>query len=275
MYQAYWGLSKSPFRGHLDPRSFYQGPSQDEALARLHFLVEERRTLGLLLGAGGSGKSLLLEVFAKELGIVHREHALISLLAINRGELRWLLAGQLGAESLSAKRDSQLCRVIDDHILANRFQQISTVLLLDDADEAQADVLDEVVRLAQFNQAHDAGLTLVLTARAERLHRLGTRILELAELRVDLEGWDVDDTAAFIKQALTEAGRSTPIFTPPALRRLHELSGGIPRRVKQLADLALAGGAGSNLATVEPDLIEAAYQELGVDTGTVVTTGTH
>jgi len=29
MYQAYWGLAKSPFRGHLDPRSFYQGPSQD------------------------------------------------------------------------------------------------------------------------------------------------------------------------------------------------------------------------------------------------------
>ncbi len=271
MYQAYWGLAKSPFRGHLDPRSFYQGPSQDEALARLHFLVEERRTLGLLLGPSGSGKSLLLEVFAKELGVVHRERALVSLLGTSRGELLWLLAGQLGVESLRATRDFQLTRAIDDHILANRYQQISTVLLLDDADEAQCDVLNEIVRLAQFNQTHDARLTLVLTARAERLNRLGSRILELAELRVDLEGWDADDTAAFIKESLAEAGRSTPIFSPAAVRRLHELSEGIPRRVKQLADLALLGGAGSNLANIEPDMIEAVYQELGVDAGNLST----
>ena len=271
MYQAYWGLAKSPFRGHLDPRSFYQGPSQDEALARLHFLVEERRSLGLVLGPAGSGKSMLLEVFAKELGIVHRERALVSLLGTSRSELLWLLAGQLGVESMRAARDFQLTRAIDDHILANRYQQISTVLLLDDADEAQCDVLDEIVRLAQINQTHDAGLTLVLSARAERLHRLGSRILELAELRVDLEGWDADDTAAFIKQSLADAGRSTPIFSPADVRRLHELSGGIPRRVKQLADLALLAGAGSNLANIEPDLIEAVYQELGVDAGTVAT----
>lgn len=266
MYQAYWGLAKSPFRGHLDPESFYQGPSQEEALARLHFLVEERRTLGLLLGESGSGKSLLLEVFAKELGIVQRQHALVSLVGTSRGELLWLLAGQLGAESLHGAREYQLCRAIDDHILANRYQQISTVLMFDDADEAPGDVLDEVARLAQFNQAQDAGLTLVLTARAERLHHLGTRLLELAELRVDLDGWDEDDTAAFIKQSLARVGRSTPIFTAAALRRLHELSGGIPRRVKQLADLALVGGAGSNLANIEADLIDAVYQELGVDT---------
>lgn len=105
----------------------------------------------------------------------------------------------------------------------------------------QREVLEEIVRLAQFNQTHNARLTLVLSAGTDRLHRLGSRILESAELRVDLEGWDADDTAAFIKQSLADAGRSTPIFSPAAVRRLQELSGGIPRRVKQLADLALLG----------------------------------
>jgi type II secretory pathway predicted ATPase ExeA len=273
MYQAYWGLAKSPFRGHLDPRSFYQGPPQDEALARLHFLVEERRTLGLLLGEAGSGKSLLLEVFAKELGIVNREHALVNLMGTSRTELLWSLAGQLGVESSRARGEFALYRALGDHILANRYQQIATVLLLDDADEAQGEVLEEVIRLAQLNQTHDARLTVVLTAQSERLHRLGARILELAELRVDLEGWDLDDTTGFVKQSLAEAGRSTPIFSEGALRRLHELTGGVPRRIKQLADLALLGGAGSNLAQIESELIEAVYQELGVDTGTMVTMG--
>ena len=268
MYQAYWGLGDSPFRGHLDPRSFYQGPTQDEALARLHFLVEERRTLGLLLGEPGSGKSLLLEVFGKQLGVVNRQHAVVNLVGMGRREFLWLACGGLGVESTRSMNEFLLGRALEDHIAANRYQQIATVLLLDDADEARGDVLDEIVRLTQMNQTQDARLTIVLAARPERLGRLGARILELAELRVDLEGWDLDDTAAFIKMSLSAAGRSTPIFSEAAVRRMQELTGGVPRRVKQLADLALLGGAGANLAQVEPDLVESVFQELGVVTPT-------
>ena len=64
MYQAHWGLQESPFRGLLDPKFFYQSPTHEEALARLQFLVDQQRRLGLLVGPPGSGKSLLLEVFA-------------------------------------------------------------------------------------------------------------------------------------------------------------------------------------------------------------------
>jgi general secretion pathway protein A len=264
MYLAYWGLGQAPFRGHLDPRSFHQGPTQEEALARLHFLVEQRRTVGLLLGEAGSGKSLLLEFFAKELGVVNRQVALESLVGISRSEFLWLLAGQLGVEIPPTAGEFSLSRAVDDHLIANRFQQISTIFLIDDADEARGEVLDEIARLAHLSQAHDAGLTLVLAAQCRQAHKLGARLLELAELRVDLECWDADDTAAFVKKSLAAAGRSTPIFSESALRRLHALSGGVPRRVKQLADLALLGGAGANLAQIEADLLDSVFHELGV-----------
>ena len=57
MYQAYWGLVESPFRGGLDPRFYHEGPTQEEAIARLHFLVDGGRPLGLLLGSTGCGKN--------------------------------------------------------------------------------------------------------------------------------------------------------------------------------------------------------------------------
>jgi type II secretory pathway predicted ATPase ExeA len=56
MYQAHWGLQKSPFRGDLDPKSFFPSPTHEEALARLNFLAEEHHRLGLLFGPAGSGK---------------------------------------------------------------------------------------------------------------------------------------------------------------------------------------------------------------------------
>lgn len=264
MYLAYWGLGHSPFKGSLDPRTFHQGPAQEEALARLHFLVDQQRTLGLLSGASGSGKSLLLEVLVKELGVVGRQSALVNLLGIGRHELLGLVAGQLGIDMISPRDDFSLCRAIEDQLLANRYQQISTILLLDDADEAAPDALDEIARLAGLNQARDARLTMVVAARPESVGRLGTRLLELSELRVDLEGWDADDTAAFIKKSLAAAGRSTPIFTEAAVRRLHALAGGLPRPIKQLADLSLLAGAGANLTHVEPELVDSAFHELGV-----------
>jgi len=270
MYQAYWGLGESPFRGNLDQRYFHQGPSQEEALARLHFLVEERRTLGLLLGEPGSGKSLLLEAFAQQLGHVQRHVSLVNLVGLSSYEFLYQLTGSLGVESPPNVSEFKLARAMADFITANRYQQVATVLLLDDVDEARSEVLDQIVRLAQFDVSRDARLTIVLTAQPQAVGRVGNRLLELAELRIDLEGWDADDTIAFVKESLALAGRATPVFSESALVRLHELSGGIPRRVKQLADLALLAGAGQNLVQIEADTIEAVYRELGV----VASTGT-
>ncbi len=264
MYQSYWGLSQSPFRASLDARFFYQGLAQDEALARLHFLVEEHRALGLLLGRAGSGKSMLLEVFALQLPNFNTQHALVNLAGIDQHEFLWLLGGQLGVEVSSGASLFTLSRTLVDHLIANRYQQITTVLLLDDADEARGEVLVEIARLAQIDVVSDARLTIALSAQPARVGRLAARLLELAELRIDLDGWEADETAAFVKSALVLAGRSTPVFSEAALARLHERSGGIPRRVKQLADLALLAGAGQNLVQIEPDTIDAVFHELGI-----------
>jgi general secretion pathway protein A len=266
MYQAYWGLGQSPFRGNLDPRFFHQGPTQEEALARLHFLVEERRSLGMMLGGPGSGKSMLLEVFAGQMGIVTRQHALVNLVGLDSQEFLWLLASQLGIEATTRATALALSRKLVDHVIANRYQRIGTVLLLDDADEAHPEVLDQIVRLAQIDVSRDACLTIALTAQPLRVNALGDRLLELAELRIDLEGWEADDTATFVKSALALAGRSTPVFSEAALAQLHYRSCGIPRRVKQLADLALLAGAGQNLVQIEPDTIDSVFHELGVVT---------
>jgi type II secretory pathway predicted ATPase ExeA len=236
---------------------------QEEALARLHFLVEERRTLGLLLGEAGSGKSLVLEVFARELGVVNVQKALVNVAGIGRREFLWETCGQMGVEVPCAAGEFALYRALADALVAGRCQQMASVLLVDDADQGRGEVLDEILRLVQLNQASDLGLTVVLSARPHALARLGERLLEQAELRVDLEGWEFDDSAAFVKKSLADAGRSSPIFSEAAMHRLHDLAGGLPRRIKQLADLALVAGAGANLPQIEAETIEAAYGELG------------
>lgn len=266
MVLSHWGLSESPFRGALDPRFFYPAPTHDEALARLNFLADERRSLGLLLGESGVGKSLLLEVFRRQLGYTGRQAARLNLLGVSPREMLWQLAGQWGLNPGGEQSEAVLWRALADAIAANRCQQLTSVVLLDDADEASPAVLAQIARLAQLDSAADARLTLVLAAQLGRLQKLGARLLELAELRIDVDSWQESDTTAFVQLALEEAGRAEPVFTDSAAVRLHQLAGGVPRRVKQLADLALLAGAGEQLPQVDDDTVEAVFYELGVVT---------
>jgi type II secretory pathway predicted ATPase ExeA len=264
MYHAHWGLRESPFRRGLDPQAFYQSPAHEEALARLYFLVEQRRRLGFLMGPAGSGKSLLLEVFAAQLRRSGRQVAKVNLYGLQPAEMLWDIAGQFGLNLDPSASPVLLWRAVADRLAEHRYLQAETVVLLDDADQASRPVLSFVTRLAEHEQRPEMRLTLVLAGEPERMGRLGPRLLDLSDLRVDLTAWQESDTAEFLRAALARAGRESPVFREPAVARLHELSQGIPRRVSQLADLALLAGAGRALEAIDADVVESVYRELGV-----------
>ncbi len=262
MYQAQWGLRASPFRGCLDPQAFHQSPTHEEALARLSFLVEQGRRLGLLIGPSGSGKSLVLEVFADQLRRQGWPVAKFSLLAVEPAEMLGMLADQWGLNPEPSASMAWLWRAIGDRLIEYRYQQLETVVLLDDADQAGREVLEHVARLARFDRSPETKLTIVLAGRNEGMARLWPPLLELADLRIDLEPWQRADTEEYIGAALSQAGCHRPVFAEPALDRLHELAHGIPRRVSQLADLSLLAGAGAELDQVDAGVVESVYQEL-------------
>jgi general secretion pathway protein A len=264
MYRQYWGLRESPFRGALDPRLFFPSPTHEEALARLDFLVEERRRLGLLLGAPGTGKSLTLEVFARRLRRAGAQLANINLLGLDLHEFLWLAAAELGVNPDRRDDSFRLWRGVLDRLVENRYQQFDTVFLLDDADEASPELLEHLVRLAQLDGNSGTRLMIVLTAAPTAIGRFPQRILEISDLRIDIEPWESADTAQYITAALTKAGRFSSTFTEEALQRLHDLCDGIPRRVNQLANLSLLAAAGRKLPLVDTDTVDDAYHELGV-----------
>jgi general secretion pathway protein A len=264
MYQSYWGLSNQPFRGCLDPKSFYQSPTHEEALARLNFLADQHRRLGLLIGPSGSGKSLLLEVYGEQLRRRSRSVAKISLLDVEPTEMLLLLAMEWELPVGALQSASVLWRALTHRLCENRYQQLQTIVLFDDVDQADARTLQHVTRLVRFDPSPEMPLTIALAGREECLAKLGQPLLGLADLRIDIEPWQRADTEGYVNSSLSKAGRQAPVFAEQAVERLHELANGIPRRVSQLADLALLAGAGQNLERIDAVVIEDAYEELCV-----------
>jgi len=265
MYEFHWGLRQPPFGTGIDPARFYPSVTHREGLARLHYLVEQGHRVGLLLGAAGMGKSLLLELLAAELRRQRISVVRASALGAEPEEFLARLLMGLGAGRPRGPMGVASCwRALEDRLIENRYQQIPTAILVDDADRAPRSVPQHMLRLAEFDPGTGARLTMVLAGRYDRMERLGLDLLDLAWLRADLEPWDLPETVGFIQAALERAGTSTMVFDDEALRRLHELAGGVPRRIVQLADLALAAGAGEKRTKIDARTVETACQELGL-----------
>lgn len=262
MYETHWGLRESPFRGVVNPRYFYCSPTHDEALARLQYLVRNGCRLGLLVGMPGSGKTLLLEVFARQMRSLGHQVAAVNLLGLTAREFLWELATQLQRSPNPTDASFQLWRTVVDRLTENRYQRLPTVLLLDDADEALPEVSAHVVRLVRQEPAATSSLTVVLAADPRRAKRLGRRLLELCDLRMELELWEPEDTCQYVEQSLTTAGAGHAVFDGAATLRLHELAHGVPRQVNQLAELALVAGAGQRLTQIDQATVDAVYEEL-------------
>ncbi len=212
-----------------------------------------------MLGESGWGKSLVFELFAEE---CHRENwhvAQLNLLGLTVREFQWQLAVALQVGPRSTDDSLRLTRRIEERFQQNQLQAESTVLLLDDADQAGADVVTQLVRLAQLPAGRVGNLTIVLAANPTQANRLGNRLLELVELRVDLEPWDSQDTTGYLQTALVAAGAERPIFDDFALDEIHRLTRGVPRQVNRLADYALVAGSSAGLDMIDEATIAAAH----------------
>ncbi|MBN1912183.1 MAG: AAA family ATPase [Pirellulales bacterium] len=262
MYQLHWGLRETPFGTSLDPDRFFESPTHEEALARLHFLVDQQRRLGLLLGASGSGKSLLLEVFAAQRTRKGATVTNLSLLGVSPAEMLWRLTTGLGSAVRRTESLGALWMALTDALTARRYAQVETLILLDDADQAAAELRPHLTRLVRLEPEPDARLHVVLAGRPESMGSLGWGVLELVDLRIDLEPWDQADTQKYVETSLRQAGAAKSVFAPPAVQRLQELTQGVPRYVNRLADLSLVAGAGRDLTEIDADVVDSAYREL-------------
>ncbi len=264
MYHTYWGLKETPFTTCPQADRFFVASPCEEAIARFHYLLLQKHRLGLLLGPPGSGKTLLLDVFGRQAREANHEVAVVSLLGLSAEDLLHDLAFQWGLAGRQQESPRVLwCRAID-RIAEVAYEDRNAVVLFDDADQARPEALDVVLRFVQFRPSPPAPLTLVLAAQSDRAAMVGERLLESAQLRIDLEPWERDEIEAYVQTTLAQAGCDRTIFDPGAMERLYELSGGIPRHVNHLAELALLAGAGEKCEKIGEDTVEKAYLGLGV-----------
>lgn len=259
---AHWGFTHWPFCGTPRVDQLYPTAGLTEALARIDYLVDGRRRVGVLMGELGVGKSMSLKSAARQLERQGRVVAQVDATAVSARELTWLVACGLKTGAREDADVSRWWRQIADRLVENRLQQKHTVLLVDEAGLAGPDVLSQFARLARLDPSPAAQWTIILATEAEQAARWNATLRNLVDLRIELLAWNVEETIGYIQMALVEAGRLEPLFDDAALVTLHQLTSGVPREVVRLADFALLAGAAAGFTTIDAVTVETAHEEV-------------
>jgi type II secretory pathway predicted ATPase ExeA len=263
MYHAHFGLVSAPFSSFPTAAHFVATPGHEEALARLEFLGESRSACGLLGGPSGYGKTMLLEVFARILRRRCTQTAFVSAASADSHELLFTIACQLGVAVGPSLQTPRLLRAIVDRLAELRYDHVPTALLVDDVDRASDERLIMLDELLAALPPSDVP-TVVLAGSFESMGRLYPPIARRADLRVEVPAWDEADIQQYITQRLTKSGCTGQLFEEGAIRSLLEVSGGNPRRVSQLANLALVAAAANEQPKIDANMVEEVCRELCV-----------
>ena len=264
MSRDHWKFTGAPFDGSLEPATFFAGGPQEEALARMEWLLEERQRFGLVTAAEGCGKSHLAAMAVRRLGGLGAETALLSLRGLSTGDWLELLLQRLPLEPQSRAEPSRLWQKLENRLRENMLMDRPTVLIFDDIDRAPADAIDGIARLVGAAEPRFSRTVVVATAASENLAQVPASIRQRAALRIELSSWNEADVTGFLAQSLSRVGGDPAIFPAEATATLARFAAGVPRSVSQLAQLSLAAAAGDGLDRVDAATVERAWRELSM-----------
>src|SRR5258705_5000904 len=184
MYAAYFGLTERPFSLAPDPRYLYLSEAHREALAHLLYGLGEGGSFVQLTGEVGTGKTTVCRALLEQLPpdvdvamIFNPRLTSVELLAAVCDELR--VAYPAGTTSLKVLVDALSQALVDAHAKGGR-----TVLIIDEAQNLSARVLEEVRLLTNLETTTQKLLQVVLIGQPELAELLARRNLRQLSQRV-------------------------------------------------------------------------------------------
>jgi general secretion pathway protein A len=259
-----FGMKRIPFSKDLEPDELFVTDYFTQSFDRLRYLVD-RRGIGAVFGAPGTGKSTLLRAFLGELGkaaysVSYVSHSSFAMLDLFREIAR-------GFAIDPRYRKADVIREIKDRIIKlSRGQKIHPVLVIDDAHLLPTHVLDDLRLLTSFDTDSRDDLTMLLCGHPQLEVNLRLAVNEpLAQrivMRVRLRSLHNEEVDAYLRFRLELAGRTAKLFLPEASEAIARASRGVPRLVDRLAEHCLLIALRSKRTEIDADVVTEAIDEV-------------
>lgn len=266
MYTGFFGLTSQPFSIAPNPDFMYLSARHAEALAHLRYGLGEAGGFVLLTGEVGTGKTTVSRCLLQEL-TDKTEVAFILNPTLNELELLAAICDQLKIRYKKSEASlKMLTDKITNRLMKNHQAGKNTILIIDEAQHLQPAVLEQLRLLTNLETNTKKLLQVILIGQPELQQLLQRQDLrQLAQritARYHLMPLTEHEVQQYISYRLQVAGCSRPVFTSSAVKKLFQLSGGIPRLLNLICDRALLGGYSQQKALIDAGLVSQAASEV-------------
>jgi general secretion pathway protein A len=276
MYTHYFSLKQSPFSIAPDPRYLFMSERHREALAHLLYGIGSGGGFVLLTGEIGAGKTTVCRCFIEQIPadcrlayIFNPRQTVEELLQSICDEFRIAQPAPAasGAGSVKSYVDAINRYLLDSHAQGN-----NNVLIIDEAQNLSADVLEQLRLLTNLETNERKLLQIILIGQPELRTMLARPELEQLAQRViaryHLGSLSALETASYVTHRLAVAGATaaTP-FPRSVMALIYRLTQGVPRRINLLCDRALLGAYVENSREVTRAVLRKAAAEVFADNG--------
>lgn len=259
IYSEHFGLTQRPFSLVPDPSFLFWSSLHRRAYTMLEYGLMTRAPITLITGEVGTGKTTLLHWLLKNLG----EDVSVGMIANahgDRGELlRWVLQA-LSQETPPEAGYVELFHQLQSFLIEEYARGRHTILIFDEAQNLSRESLEELRMFTNINANKDELLQLVLVGQPELRNMIRRPDMAQFAQRVaasfHIQEMDAGTVAAYIHHRLCVAGAAQRIFERKACLLVHKATGGVPRLVNQLCDLAMVYAYTDNRKRVTETVVQ-------------------
>ncbi len=267
MYTSFFGLNEKPFSITPDPRYLFLSERHGEALAHLVYGVTESGGFMQLTGEVGTGKTTLVRTLLQNRLPDNADVAVILNPQLSALEFLETICEELGiARPGDSGSSKALIDSLNKYLLAAHAEGRRTIVVVDEAQNLAADVLEQVRLLTNLETAKQKLLQIILIGQPELRELLARNDLrQLAQRitgRYHLEPLTRDETSAYIVHRLKIAGALGELFDSSAKREVFRLSRGVPRLINVICDRALLGAYTREMRTINRPIVQRAAAEI-------------
>ena len=267
MYLEHYGLIGAPLEMTPDPAFLYLGEAHQEGLATLVYGVRARKGFVMLTGEVGTGKTTLLHALLSQLD-PHTASAYLFNPRLDPLDFFRVLFEEYGIETPCSTKGEFLIAL--NRFLIERLEHDHpTLLIVDEAQNLSPEMLEEIRLLSNLETPTSKLIQIMLVGQPEledMLARPGLRQLrQRIVLRFRLRPFNADETASYVEERLRLAGYTGKgLFRRAAIKRLYEVTRGVPRLINTVCDGALLAGFSRDVGVLDASTIDEVARDLAL-----------
>lgn len=263
MYESFFGLAREPFSVAPDPRFLYLSKQHRDALGYLNYGLRRAGGFVLLTGEIGAGKTTVWRAFLEQLP----PRLDVAYVVNPKMSVQALLKRLCESLQVELPADADLIDALHGHLLLAHAQGRRTLVVVDEAQALALPVLEQLRLLTNLVTNEDKLVQVLLIGQPELRQLLEhpemAPVAQRIVARFNLQTLSRDETEAYLIHRLTVAGLTGPLpFEEEAIRRIHRLCRGTPRRINVLCDRAMTLAAERGQRRVNRALVDRAASQV-------------